>query len=189
MSGIAQHFSLAAPGLTVRPMVAADYTFSRTLSDALARAAFVNLILPEPEFAGLLAQQFRAQQIGYRQCFPKAEYFVIAEEGKSVGRVIVAVEPMETNSGAGDKRPSSPPGGRRSYALRIVDIALSPEAQGRGIWHAVMTGLVNAARSIGVQGLTLSVSSLNDRARRLYLRLGFVDLGGDAVLQMMKLLP
>lgn len=52
-----------------------------------------------------------------------------------------------------------------------------------------MTGLVNAARSIGVQGLTLSVSSLNDRARRLYLRLGFVDLGGDAVLQMMKLLP
>ncbi|MCG6204087.1 GNAT family N-acetyltransferase [Rhodopseudomonas sp. HC1] len=189
MSRIASQLSLAAPGLTVRPMVAADDDFSRRLSATLLRAAFVNLMLPEPQLDALLALQFQAQQTGYRQCFPQGESFVIAEAGQAVGRVIVAIERLEANSGEEAEPSGCPSGSQSREALRVVDIALLPEAQCRGIGREVMTGLVIAARSLSLQGLTLSVAASNDRAREFYVRLGFVALGGEAFLQMMKPLP
>jgi len=59
----------------------------------------------------------------------------------------------------------------------ILQVQLMPEVQGRGIGAALISGLMDEARSAGV-ALKLKVLSINP-ARRLYERLGFVIVGED----------
>ncbi|QDL97782.1 GNAT family N-acetyltransferase [Rhodopseudomonas palustris] len=187
MSSIAAHVRLPTPGLAIRPAQAADDVFCRCLSDATLRAMFASMGLPEPLLATLLAQQFEAQRIGYRRSFPAAEYFVITEREVAVGRVVVTIDPAE--AGLCDGSDVDGEAAARSWgnrALRIVDIALLPAAQGRGIGREVIAGLVGAAEAIGLRRLTLSVQSSNDRARSLYLRLGFIETEGEGYLHMTR---
>lgn len=185
MGRIATHFSLTAPGLIVRPVEPADAAFFRCLSDATLRGEFTRMGLPEPLLAPLLAQQFHAQQIGYRRSFPQAEYFLIVEQGAAIGRLVVTIEQVEETSAGGQESDRSIACGQRIRALRLIDIALLPAAQGRCIGRKVIAALAVAARSIEARRLTLSVQMSNDRAQSLYRRLGFIDTGGEAYRHMM----
>ena len=63
---------LQRSGCVLRPMSPADEPFARDLFKADRGLLFADI--PEPMRTALLDQQFRAQQIGYRQTFPDAAH-------------------------------------------------------------------------------------------------------------------
>jgi len=64
-------------------------------------------------------------------------------------------------------------------ALHLVDIALLPAFQSKGIGGRVLAGLIEEAAARGLP-MDLHVEAENP-ARRLYRRLGFEERGGDGV--------
>ncbi len=103
--------------------------------------------------------QYDAQKEEYDARFPDAEYDVIEAEGRTVGRVWIA---------------------RTEKELRLLDIALLPEAQRQRLGAAIVGALIEEARASGKR-LRHMVFMLNTDARRFYERLGFrvfEDLGG-----------
>ena len=55
----------------------------------------------------------------------------------------------------------------------VSDLAITREAEGRGVGRALMTAAESWASSRGHRLLTLNVFDANHRARRLYDRLGY----------------
>lgn len=101
--------------------------------------------------ASIIAMQQRLQIADYRERFPDAVYLILEEAGEPVARIVVDHGPL---------------------AVRLVDIALLPQARGRGIGSAVLRALQQWAADHRLP-LTLSVHRTNPQARRLYLSLGF----------------
>ena len=62
---------------------------------------------------------------------------------------------------------------RHGNEVELHTLCIAPEHQSRGLGSHVTRALVADARSAG-RGVTLSVLKTNERARRLYERLGFV---------------
>ena len=96
--------------------------------------------------------QFQLQRREYEARFPDAEYDVILLDGRPVGRLWI---------------------GRTAEQIRLLDIALLPEAQGLGVGTLLVSSLIEEARATG-KALRHMVFVLNEGARRLYERLGFV---------------
>ncbi|KAA3658488.1 MAG: GNAT family N-acetyltransferase [Chloroflexi bacterium] len=69
-----------------------------------------------------------------------------------------------------------------------LSIALLPSFRGQGVGTALMTRLIDAAKEVGVPGISLSVNGRNP-ARHLYQRLGFETkhVNGDTVTMLKKL--
>jgi ribosomal protein S18 acetylase RimI-like enzyme len=105
-----------------------------------------------------LRMQFRARRLSYSASYPDAEESILVDGEASIGIMIVSRAPSE---------------------LRLVDIALLPEFRGRGFGAQVLSGLVRQAEAAELP-LRLSVANGNP-AFRLYQRLGFVSIGGDAM--------
>ena len=63
---------------------------------------------------------------------------------------------------------------RSSSTWRVIDLALLPEAQGRGLGGALLRIVQAEARAHGADALDLHVLKTNRRAAALYGRLGFV---------------
>ncbi len=102
--------------------------------------------------------QFDAQRREYDARFPDAEYDVIRLDGQPIGRLWI---------------------GRDATQIRLLDIALLPEAQNRGVGGALLRLLIAEARQTGKQ-LRHMVFMSNQNAKRFYERLGFrviEDLG------------
>ncbi|WP_170149866.1 GNAT family N-acetyltransferase [Rhodoplanes roseus] len=155
------------PATLVRPLAPADASFCRALFDQ-DRGAQLAPLGDAALVRTLLDQQYRAQQIGYARACPNAEHAVIEHAGVPVGRLIVAV--------TGD-------------AVHLVDIVLAVAARGCGIGTDVIGRLARTASARGAARLTLSVLQANERARRLYARLGFVAVATGSHVAMVKLLP
>jgi ribosomal protein S18 acetylase RimI-like enzyme len=114
----------------------------------------------DPAFvASLIGMQQRLQARAYAAAYPAARYLVLSEHGQPVGRIVV-------DTGAAE--------------VRLVDIALLPEARGRGLGTRVLRGLQGFAAAHELP-LSLRVHSSNPAAARLYLALGFVVIAADAV--------
>ena len=60
-------------------------------------------------------------------------------------------------------------------ASEVVYMGVTPSARGRGCGSAILRRAIAAARDQGSTTLRLSVDELNDVARRLYERFGFVE--------------
>jgi GNAT superfamily N-acetyltransferase len=101
-----------------------------------------------------LQMQFAAQRQGYRSMFPDAEFSVVLVGEQPAGRIVVNRTDQET---------------------LLVDIALLPEFQGRGVGGVLVEALIEEARAAAK---TLRVSVLKgNRAAVFYRRLGFVQTG------------
>lgn len=107
--------------------------------------------------------QFEAQDLHYRTHYPNARFQLIVHEGRRVGRLYLHE--------AGEE-------------IRIMDIALLPEARGCGIGSLLLREiLAQAAASNRV--VTLHVE-FNNPARRLYDRLGFRHVADEGVYLRME---
>ncbi len=149
----------AAPQVSLRPVRPEDDGFLFSVYASSRAEEVAQTGWDEAQKNAFLRMQFDAQRGEYDARFPDAEYDVIVLEGRTAGRVWI---------------------GRDEREIRLLDIALLPWAQNRGVGTAVFGRLIEEARASG-RRLRHMVFVLNLDALRFYERLGFVvfeDLGG-----------
>lgn len=61
--------------------------------------------------------------------------------------------------------------------MHLLNVTVAPACQGRGLAGALLDDLAAAARARGDADLWLEVRASNERARALYLRRGFIEVG------------
>jgi ribosomal protein S18 acetylase RimI-like enzyme len=114
----------------------------------------------------ILRMQFVAQRLSYDAQFPTAKHDVIVVDGRAVGRVIVAPQEDE---------------------VRFVDLALLPEWRNTGIATVLIRELMDDVARVG-KPARLHVAKDN-RAIRLYERLGFTVIGESGPSYVMRWVP
>ena len=152
MNSWSESFQLTDNGtVELRPVSESDNDFllsvyASTREDELAQAEWV-----EGQKEMFLRWQFDMQRREYESRFPDADYRVILVDQQPAGRIWI---------GADDKQ------------IRLLDIALLPEFQNRGVGTALLHKLMSHAENEG-KALRHMVFVLNNNAERFYERLGF----------------
>jgi ribosomal protein S18 acetylase RimI-like enzyme len=113
--------------------------------------------------ASFLDMQFQAQKAHYDRHYPDGSFQVIELEGRPIGRLYVD---------------------REIDDIRIVDIALLPGFQGRGIGRMLMEEILAEGRE-SRRRVTIHVEH-NNPALRLYERLGFRPIDDRGVYLFME---
>ena len=140
----------AGIGVSLRLMTDADLAFAARVYASTRLEEVAQTGWPQPMIDTFLAQQHDAQHAHYTAHYPGIIRYAIQHAGANVGRLYLY-------EGASD--------------LRIVDIALLPDARGNGIGAALLTDVIAYAQARGLSA-SIHVEQQNP-ARRLYLRLGF----------------
>jgi ribosomal protein S18 acetylase RimI-like enzyme len=149
--------------IALRPVSSSDREFLLKVY-ASTREEELRLVGWSPDQkAAFVQMQFEAQDAYYREHYHPATFDVIEVDGEPVGRLYVA---------------------RWEDEIRIIDIALLPEHRGRGIGTSVIRGLLDEAAATGKR-LSVHVE-LNNPARGLYERLGFVPVGEHGLYVLME---
>jgi len=152
MSRWSESFQLPDGGtVELRPISESDDAFllsvyASTREDELAQAEW-----GEGQKEMFLRWQFDMQRREYETRFPNADYRVIVLDRQPAGRIWV---------GADDEQ------------IRLLDIALLPQFQNRGVGTALLERLKTHAAGEG-KALRHMVFVLNNNAERFYERLGF----------------
>jgi len=131
-------------------VIDADHPFLRALYANVRAAELAPVPWPEEAKRAFLDEQFALQHDHYVKNYPGADLLLIERASLPVGRIYVY---------------------RTENEIRLMDIALVPEARGQGIGSALLHELMGEARATGRE-LTLHVEPDNP-AQRLYQRLGF----------------
>jgi ribosomal protein S18 acetylase RimI-like enzyme len=147
-----------ALGIAFRPCRDDDLSFLARLYASTRAEEVAQTGWPAEAQHRFLAQQFDAQHRHYARHYPNAKRLVVERDGQPVGRVYVDEE---------------------AERLHLIDIALLPEARGRGIGGAILADLLREARG-GGRTVAIYVEKHN-RARHLYRRLGFVPIADEDV--------
>ena len=146
---------LARDGYTLRAACDSDRPFQRALFATARSDAALLALWPASQREPFLDQQFGFQDTHYRNYYPTAEFLILERHGEPIGRLVL-------DRGATD--------------WQVVDIALVPQSRGRGAGAAVLRALQDGVVAAGASTLSLSVELGNIGARRLYTRLGFVEV-------------
>ncbi|ATD10049.1 GNAT family N-acetyltransferase [Pseudoalteromonas piscicida] len=137
-------------GLYVRPSKPEDKGFLESLHHSTRQD--LQLIDGDKDFIeSIIEMQFKAQSNGYGDQFPNAMYFIIEKHHERIGKATIDFGNNE---------------------VRLIEIALIPQARGLGLGAAVVQSFQQAAAQSGVP-MTLSVLQDNYNAKRLYQKLGF----------------
>ena len=147
----------------LRPMTDDDMTFLFQVYASTRAAEMAVAPWTDVEKEAFLRQQFDAQHTHYRGNYDGAQWDVIVEGNRPVGRLYVARRPAE---------------------LRIIDIALLPECRGRGLGGKIVQDLLDEAQANG-QTVRIHVEC-NNPARRLYDRLGFRQIDDLGVYHLLE---
>jgi ribosomal protein S18 acetylase RimI-like enzyme len=152
--------------LVFRPAVDADRPFLRALYASTREDEMRLLDWTEEQKDEFLTQQFNAQHVYYHEQFPAAEFLVVERNGEAIGRIYLD---------------------RRATELRLVDIALVPEARNQGLGRALLQDLLDEGRAANLP-VSIHVEQYNP-AMRLYLRLGFRPIEDKGVYQLLEWHP
>ena len=152
--------------LELRPAGADDEAFLFALY-ASTRAEELALVpWSDAEKDAFLRMQFEAQRRHYATYYPTAAHDVVLADGEPAGRLYVD---------------------RREDEISVIDIALLPEYRGRGIGTQLLTPILAEADAVGKK-VSIYVEHRN-RARRLYERLGFVEVADQGVYALLERQP
>jgi ribosomal protein S18 acetylase RimI-like enzyme len=152
--------------VSLRPAVSGDDGFLFSVYKAIADDEFRLAIPDENQRAALLDVQYRIRQQQYGTVYGGADSQIILLDQSPVGRLLIH---------------------RQREAWTLVDIAILPAYQNQGIGSRVLDWTLREAASSNVP-LRLHVRSASP-ARRLYERLGFVEIGNDGVHSAMERAP
>jgi GNAT superfamily N-acetyltransferase len=159
MSNNTEIFELSAGGrVELRPVTSSDDQFLLSVYESTRHDELAQVEWPEGQKEQFLRWQFDLQRTEYSSRFPDADYRVIVVDQQPAGRIWV---------GTDDEH------------IRLLDIALLPEFQNRGVGTALLQRLIDQALNAG-KALRHMVFVLNNDAERFYIRLGFKrieDLG------------
>lgn len=150
----------------LRPATDDDRAFLRAVYGGTRAEELASVPWTDAEKAAFLDQQFSAQDTHYREHYPTAEFLVILDGDEPVGRLYVD---------------------RWKREIRIMDIALLPQARGRGIGSALLGELIEESERSG-KALSIHVE-LENPARSLYDRLGFEEVEERGVYVLMRREP
>jgi GNAT superfamily N-acetyltransferase len=155
------------PGtVSFRPATDADLPFLCALYASTREEELRQVDWTEPQKSAFLNQQFDAQHRYYHEQFPAADFLVVERDGNAIGRIYL------------DRRPDE---------LRLVDIALAPEARNQGLGEALLRDLLDEGKTASLP-VRIHVETFNP-AMRLYLRLGFQPIEDQGVYQLMEWRP
>lgn len=154
--------SARAP-ISLRPAVPDDHDHLLRVYASTREAELALVPWSDAEKRAFVESQFRAQHLHYYTHFAAAEFSVIVAGEEPIGRLYV------------DRRPDE---------IRLVDIALLPEYRATGIGGALLSALIAEATSANLP-LRIHVEHHNP-ARRLYERLGFIELSCDEIYSLME---
>ena len=145
-----------ADGLVLRDERKDDDAFLRQLY-ASTRADELAIVDWTPaQMAGFLRMQFDLQRAHYRHHFATARFLIVERDGRPIGRLYVNYAPDD---------------------VRVLDIALMPDARGNGVGRRLMEDVIERAARLGAP-VTLHVA-VGSPALRLYERLGFLIVRQD----------
>lgn len=154
---------LADRGYALRRQRPDDYAFLEGLY-ASARAPELALVAwPERDKRTFLVQQHRLQHAHYARYYADAEFLILEASGRSVGRLCLFRAPTD---------------------IRVVDVALLPQARNRGVGTALLEAVVSAADASG-RSVSIHVEKFNP-AQTLYRRLGFREIGESGPYWLME---
>lgn len=136
-------------------MADADEQFLQKLYSTTRQKELALVDWDEKDKQAFLEMQFLAQKHSYLNDYPEANWQIIQQGKKPIGRLIV------------DKRPQE---------IGLMDISLLPPYRNRGIGSKLIKGVMAEANKLDMP-VRLYVSKANDDARRLYQRLGFQRIG------------
>jgi ribosomal protein S18 acetylase RimI-like enzyme len=156
--------ALVAQGYALRHEADGDMPFLRRLY-ASTRSEELAIVKQwsDDDKLGFLNSQFDLQRYHYRKHFPSTFWGVVEHLGVPVGRIYID---------------------RQDDALHVLDIALLPEARGRGAGTALMQWLCAEAAATG-KAVAIAVEKFN-RAQSLYERLGFHDVSDGGAHRFME---
>lgn len=145
---------LSTRGISLRTACKEDAAFERVLFETARPDAVALAAWPEAARKLFLDQQFEFQSLHYARAYPNADRLLVVADGAAAGRLIL------------DRTPD---------AWCVVDIALLPAWRGRGIGTLLLQSVLAEAAAAGASAVTLMVD-IDNPARRLYQRLGFVTM-------------
>lgn len=146
--------SLAARGISLRPQTEADYDF---LCQVYVSVRWDELRVTDWSDATKLAflhDQYSRQHRHYTEHYHRSDFLIIEQHGAGIGRLAIDRGHLRD--------------------LRVVDIALLPQARGSGIGGTLLQAVLDEARAEGKKA-SIHVEQENP-AKRLYARLGFRDV-------------
>ena len=120
--------------------------------------------LTEAQKTNFILMQLKAQLADYKMNYEGATYQIIVYNKKSVGRLYL----WETENN-----------------IRVLDISLLPEYQGRGIGTEILSNIIMSAK-LKNKLVSLHVAK-NNPAKNLYLRLGFKKNSEDLMNYYMEI--
>ena len=150
-------------GVTLRPRRDDDRDFLHTLYAGTRTREMEIVPWSDDEKRSFLTMQFDAQTRHYDEFYADAEFLIVETADGPIGRLYVQ---------------------RRDDEIRVVDIALLPEARGRGIGGALMQKVLEEARELNVP-CRVHVEADNP-AMRFYRRLGFREIDENGVYRLME---
>lgn len=143
--------------LAVRPALPQDEVFLYDLYAAVRAEEFALAPITPAQREDLIRMQFRAQMSAYSAMYPNSCYHVVLLDSKLVGRLWVAPDEDE---------------------LHLVDIAVHPSLQGKGIGTVLMKRLQEEAAKARLP-IRCCVFRFNPGSFRFHRRLGFAVIRED----------
>jgi ribosomal protein S18 acetylase RimI-like enzyme len=146
------------PAIALRPALPADEEFLLEVYASTRAEEMALTPWTESQRESFVKMQFAAQSSHYKEKYPEANHDVIMTNGRRVGRLYVA---------------------RLKDEIRIVDITILPDDRNAGIGGALLTKLIDEAKS-SEKPLKIYVEVFNP-SLRLFKRLGFVQVDAAGV--------
>ena len=151
---------------TLRPITENDWEFVYRVYASTRQGEMDQVPWSPEEKENFLRFQFHAQKTYYDEHFADAEFSIIESEGEALGRLYID---------------------RRKDEIRLVDIALLPEARGRGIGSELMADILAEGEA---KNLLVRIHvEHNNPAMGLYKRLGFKKIEEQGVYWLMEWTP
>lgn len=153
-------------GVAYRTMTTSDRSFLSTLYRSTREDEMANLPWNDDQKQTFIDMQFNAQHEHYQKNYPNALWLIIEISDTRIGRLYLE---------------------HWDHEIRIIDIALTPSARGRGIGSAILQDLQNEA-SEADKKIGIHVEKLNP-AMTLYKRLGFQTVQDKGVYDLLTWMP
>jgi len=159
--------ALAARGVSLRRQTEEDYPFLCRLYVSVRWGELQAVPWTDAQRLAFLEDQYSKQHLHYTTHYTRSDFLIIERDGVPVGRLCI------------DRgHPSD---------LRVVDIALLPEARGAAIGGDLLRAVIAEAEAEG-KVTSIHVEQENP-AKRLYERLGFRDVSQTGPYWLMQRPP